>query len=148
MNERLKFFFSSTYSDAALLILRLVIGFSFAVHGYPKITGGMERWTKLGGAMSNVGIEFLPAFWGFMAAFFEFFGGIILILGLFTRFASGGLIITMLIAAIMHLSQGEGINRILHPLELLAVCLFFLFFGAGKYAIDQLIVNKWFGGKD
>ncbi len=139
----IKNFLTSNNSNIALLIVRLVIGISFAVHGYPKISEGMEKWTRLGGAMTNVGIDFLPAFWGFMAAFFEFFGGLFLLLGFLTRFVSGGLIITMLMAAIVHLSNGDPINRILHPLELLAICLLFFITGPGRYSLDQLILNRW-----
>ena len=47
--------------------------------------------------------------------FFEFFGGIFLVLGVLTRFASGGLVFTMLIAALLHFSNGDPVNRILHP---------------------------------
>ena len=144
MKEYLKSFFESKNSDTALLILRLVIGISFAVHGYPKISAGVEMWTKLGGAMSHIGIELIPVFWGFWAAFFEFFGGIFLILGVATRFASVGMAFTMFIAAMLHFSNGDPINRILHPLELMAVGVFFLLSGPGRYSIDHLITNRWF----
>jgi putative oxidoreductase len=144
MDISVKAFFKSVNSNIALLVLRIVIGISFAIHGFPKITGGIEMWTRLGGTMSKVGIDFLPTFWGFGAAFFEFFGGIFLLLGFLTRFSAGGLTFTMLIAAIMHFSNGDPINRILHPMELLAIGLFFVLSGPGKYSLDQIILNRWF----
>ena len=58
-------------SDVGLLIIRVGIGGIFMGHGFPKIMGGVELWTRLGGSMSMLGIDFLPAFWGFMAAFSE-----------------------------------------------------------------------------
>ncbi len=145
-NRSMVTFLNSSYSNTGLLILRLVIGLSFVLHGFPKISGGIETWTKLGGAMSSIGIDILPAFWGFCAAFFEFFGGIFLILGFLTRFGAAGMAFTMLIAAIMHFSNGDPLNKVLHPTELLAVCLFFVFTGPGRYSLDQMIVNRWFNG--
>jgi putative oxidoreductase len=144
MDITIKDFFKSSNSNIALLVLRIVIGVSFAIHGYPKISSGIEMWTRLGGAMSHIGIELVPVFWGFWAAFFEFFGGIFLVLGVVTRFASGGLVFTMFIAAMMHFSNGDPLNKILHPLELFAVCLFFFLSGPGKYSLDQMILKKWF----
>ena len=62
--------------DIALLILRVGIGIMFILHGYPKMMGGMEKWILLGSyGMSSLGIDYFPAFWGFMSAFSEFFGG-------------------------------------------------------------------------
>ena len=69
--------------DLGLLIIRIGIGISFMIHGYPKLVGGVETWKELGEVMQMVGINFVPAFWGFMAAFAEFFGGLFLMLGLF-----------------------------------------------------------------
>ena len=52
-----------------LLILRIGIGIMFMLHGAPKLLGGPEQWEKQGRVMQNLGIDFLPAFWGFMAGF-------------------------------------------------------------------------------
>ena len=71
--------------QAGLLLLRVGIGVSIFFHGLPKITGGPETWTAIGGTMSNLGINFAPTFWGFMAAFAETIGGILFALGLFFR---------------------------------------------------------------
>lgn len=132
----------SFHSHLGLLVLRLVVGVSFMVHGYPKIFGGPERWEKLGGAMENLGIHFFPTFWGFMAAVAEFGGGLALILGLLTRVAGSGLAFTMFVAFIVHLTKGDGFNRMSHPLELLAVALLFVLGGAGKYSLDEALASK------
>ena len=57
------------------LILRAGIGISIMLHGIPKLTGGVETWTYIGGSMSIFGITFAPAFWGFLAAVAEAIGG-------------------------------------------------------------------------
>ena len=73
------------YRNEGLLILRIGIGIMFMLHGFPKLTGGTEAWTKVGGALSALGINFAHTFMGFMAAISEFGGGLLLLLGLFTR---------------------------------------------------------------
>ncbi len=69
--------------DLGILVIRIGIGIMFIIHGYPKVFGGAQKWEKLGGAAAKVGLDFLPHFWGFMAAFSEFFGGVLLMIGFF-----------------------------------------------------------------
>lgn len=109
----------------------------FLYHGAPKIFGGPEKWEKVGTAMTSVGIDFFPAFWGFMAAFSEFFGGICVILGLFFRPACILLTITMAIAASMHLSKGDGLTVASHAIEDGILFLALILIGPGKYALDE-----------
>ena len=78
-----------TKFDRALLILRIGMGLMFFLHGYPKMMGGMEKWHGLGAyGMGSIGIHFLPTFWGFMAAFSECIGGLMIILGFQIRYFS------------------------------------------------------------
>ena len=129
--------------DVGLLIVRLVVGMAFVVvHGFKKISAGPEMWTGLGGAMQNLGIGFMPVFWGFMAALAEFGGGIFLTLGLFTRWASIIMAFNMFVALMMHYSNGDPLSKIAHPAELCALFLALFFLGAGKYSVDNLIGNK------
>lgn len=129
--------FLDKYKDIGLLILRIGIGGMFLFHGAPKIVGGPERWEQLGMAMGNFGIHFLPVFWGFMASFAEFFGGIMLILGLFFRPACMLLTINMTVAASMHLSRGDGLGGASHAIEDGIVFLSLIFIGPGKYSLDE-----------
>src|SRR5689334_1712788 len=103
--------------DLGLLILRVGIGLMFMFHGWPKITGGSEMWTSIGGSMGNLGIDFAPTFWGFMAAFAEFFGGLLLVLGLFFRITNVLLVFTMIVAAIVHLKGDDGFGGASHAIE-------------------------------
>lgn len=125
-----------------LLILRIGIGAMFIIHGYPKIVGGTQTWAFLGMQMSNIGIDFGHVFWGFMAAFAEFAGGILLIAGLFTKPAALMMLFTMFIAAVMHFQLGEGIKGASHAIELGIVFLAILIAGAGKYSLDYLLFNN------
>lgn len=125
------------FNDAGLLILRLGIGAIFLVHGTPKILGGPEKWEYLGMAMSSVGINFMPVFWGFMAASSEFFGAICLILGLLFRPAAAMMMITMLVATTMHLTGGDGFTVASHAMKCAVLFLSLAVIGPGKYAIDE-----------
>jgi putative oxidoreductase len=125
-----------------LLILRIGIGIMFILHGWPKITGGPERWEKLGGAMSNLGITQFPVFWGFMAAFAETAGGLLLALGLFFYPACILLLFTMIVAAVMHISKGDGLGGWSQPIELATVVFSLLVTGAGSYRLDKYVFNR------
>lgn len=125
-----------------LLILRIGIGISIFFHGLPKITGGIETWTAIGSTMSNLGINFAPTFWGFMAAFAETIGGVLFALGLLFRPATLLLIGTMAVALIMHISQGDDFMRYGHSLDLLILFVSALFVGAGKYSFDSKLFPK------
>ncbi|NIP30820.1 MAG: DoxX family membrane protein [Candidatus Dadabacteria bacterium] len=127
--------------DLGLLILRIGVGLSMMIfHGFGKLKGGPELWEKIGGNMSNLGIDFFPVFWGFMAAFSEFFASFFIIVGFFFKPATALLIFTMFVAILRHLSlpdgsSGAGWSGASHALELLVVYLALFFTGPGKYKI-------------
>src|ERR1700720_4440880 len=65
----------------ALLLLRLGLGIIFVSHGYPKLFTHLDQTTE---GFVKMGF---PAYFAYIAGVLEFFGGILLILGLFTRIA-------------------------------------------------------------
>jgi len=121
--------------DFGLLMLRVGIGIMFVFHGWPKISGGPEVWERLGQAAGVFGLTFAPVFWGFMAAFAEFAGGILLALGLFFRISCGLLLVVMIVAAGMHISNGDGFNGFSHALELAILFASLLFIGPGDWTL-------------
>lgn len=126
----------------ALLILRVGFGIIFMLHGWPKITAGVETWSGLGSTMAIVGLDFAPALWGFLAALAEFGGGILLVFGFLTRPVAALMLITMLMAVLMHSTQGDGLTTILHPLKGLVVFVTLLYSGAGKYSADNKLTRS------
>ena len=130
------------HRDKGLLILRIGIGLMFMGHGCPKLFGGPEAWTKLGGAASAVGVNFAPTLLGFMAAISEFGGGLLLLLGLLTRPACFFLLMTMIVATMMHVGKGDSFVKYSHALE--AAILFFslLLIGPGKLSLDEKLCRK------
>jgi len=127
--------------DAGILVLRPGFGIMFMFHGFPKILGGTEEWEKSGEDMQALGIHFLPIFWGFMSAFSEFVGGILLILGLFTRIAAGLMFINMVVAAVVHLSKDPALLGAAHAIEDGIVFLSLIILGPGQYSLDAMITG-------
>jgi len=125
------------YRNTGLLLLRIGLGVMFIIHGFPKLAGGPNGWTGLGGSMKVIGIDLLPIFWGFMAAATETFGGFLLIVGLFFRPALILLIFTMIIAALVHFGKGDGLGGASHAIELGIVFFGLIFIGPGKYSVDK-----------
>lgn len=141
--------------DAGLLIMRIGIGIMFMLHGWSKLTGGPEKWTDLGAEMSTIGITFGYTFWGFMAMFSEFFGGLLFALGLFTRATAFLMLFTMIIATLHHFAEYNAelaeqldpakaefsFRKLLlsgsHSLELGLIFLAYMFTGPGSYSLDS-----------
>lgn len=134
--------------DIGLVILRVGIGIMMILHGYPKLMGGVEQWEGLGQAMGVFGITFAPVFWGFIAALTEVAGGIALAVGLLYRPFLILLSIEMVVAAGMHISQGDGLVKWSHAVELLILFISLLFIGTGRYALNRRLPgfkDHWFG---
>jgi putative oxidoreductase len=125
------------YRNTGLLLIRIGLGVMFIIHGFPKLAGGPNGWTALGGSMKVIGIDFLPIFWGFMAAVTETFGGFLLIVGLFFRPALILLTFTMIIAALVMLGKGDGLKGASQAIELGVVFFGLIFIGPGKYSVDK-----------
>ncbi len=135
--------FLNKHSDAGILFIRIGIGIPFVfVYGLMKIEAGPEMWVMIGTAMSKLGINFGEVVWGFLASASEFFGGILILLGLFTRTAAAFMAFTMLMAFITHLSVLDPWATAVHPMELFAVMMGLLFIGAGKYSLDNLFFGR------
>ncbi len=130
------FRFLDKYRDAGLLILRVGIGVMFVLHGHPKLIAGPETWAMMGGSMSVLGIDFAQTAWGFMAALSECAGGILLILGFFTRPACFFLLTTMVIATMMHIGKGDSFLKYSHAMESGILFLSLILIGPGEYSVD------------
>ncbi|MFC1484934.1 DoxX family protein [bacterium] len=116
------------------LALRIFVGFAFMTHGYGKAFAGLKGFSSY---VSELGIYF-PQILGPIAAWSEFFGGALLIVGLFTRISSFFLACTMAVAVfVAHAGQPFDSKEL--SLVYLICCLLFLMKGAGKYSLDNII---------
>lgn len=121
------------------LLIRIGIGLMFMLFGFGKITGGPAKWQQLGGAMAAVGITFLPTFWGFMAAFAEFFGGMALMLGILVRPFAALMCFTMVVAVTMLMRNGADLSKFGHALDMAIVFLGILIGGGGHLTLGAHI---------
>lgn len=118
----------------ALLILRVTFGtLMIANHGYKKLAGFDTLKHKF---MSFMGLS--PTLSLSLAIFAEFFCAVLLILGLFTRFAALALAVTMFVAfSIAHKAElfGDGEMAAIYLATFVALFLT----GPGRFSIDNLI---------
>jgi len=116
------------------LILRLALGLSMTVHGYQKVVphGALNHYAHY---VVTLGI---PYWLGYVSAFTEFVGGMLLVLGLLTRFAAALVAINMLVALFtVGIHQGFGIYNYIVALAAIAIML--VVYGAGAVALDRKI---------
>src|SRR5438309_7392769 len=134
--------------DVAALVLRVAIGLIFIPHGYSKVFGA-------GGAASfaaDLPSYHIPAFLGYIAAYAEFFGAILLIAGLVTRLDAFLLACTMAVAvAVVQLPDAmngaqpgankffEAMKGIEMPLSLFAACTALVLIGGGRISLDAVL---------
>lgn len=92
-------------SQWTLTLLRVVLGVTFAYHGYLKLFApGAFKGTAA--FFVSIGIPF-AVYSALLVALVEFVGGMLLLIGLLARWASALLIIEMLVALFkVHLKQG------------------------------------------
>jgi putative oxidoreductase len=128
-----------TYTDSrgsiALLLLRLVVGGAFVLHGLPKI---QQPFSWMGDAF--------PGFLQALAALSEFGGGLALMLGLLTPVSVFGLMCTMIVAVFFHMMKGDPWVGQGGSYELAAlyfmIALFFGLLGPGRFSLDALLFGK------
>lgn len=132
----------SSTAALGLTVLRVVLGATFFLHGWQKVT----EWT-LAGTQASFAQMGIPAA-GIAApatAVLELVGGMLLLLGLGTRVVAALLALAMLGALVLvHLPAGffaadGGVELVL---LLAAASAFFALAGAGRWSLDHVIAAK------
>jgi putative oxidoreductase len=122
----------------ALAVVRLALGLIMVVHGAHKVFGGLHQFTQ------NVGHMGLPVWLGYVAAFTEFLGGILVLAGFFTRAAAFAICIDLGVA-IWKVHWHNGLTGspdrpgYEFPLAVAALAFALIFFGAGPIALDHVL---------
>lgn len=124
-------------SQLALFIIRVMVGFTFMLHGSQKVFGlfggsGLSAWVNWLATLN------IPAWMAYAAALTEFFGGLMLLLGFAAKVGALAEIGVMLGAIyLVHWPHGFFVqnNGFEYSLLLMVCCLGILIGGPGKWAL-------------
>jgi putative oxidoreductase len=127
----------------APLVVRVIVGVIMFAHGLQKLTQ-MGPGTFGGQVLAGLGVP-LPELMGYVVTFVELVGGILLIVGLFSRIAALVLTIDLVVAILLVklnvgliAPQGSGAGAEL-DLALIAGLLMVLLAGPGKLSVDHTL---------
>ena len=128
------------------LPLRLIAGLIFTAHGAQKLFAWFGGYGLQGTGQWMESIGLAPGYlMALMAGSAEFFGGLLLIIGVLTRPTSFVLAITMIVAIVsVHLENGLFMsnNGYEFALALLAISISLIMSGAGKLSIDNFLSTR------
>lgn len=126
-----------TFAHLALLLLRVVVGSAFAMHGWKKIQDPF-------GWMGPDG--FAPGFFQALAALSEFGGGLAWVIGLLTPLAGLGIACTMAVAFWHHaVTRGDPFVSMTGGPSFELAAVFFciavvlIAMGPGRFSLDRLL---------
>jgi putative oxidoreductase len=114
------------------LALRLALALSIIYHGYQKIftPDGLHHFAHM---VATLG---LPGWLGYVSAFTEFAGGILILFGLFTRVAAIFVTVNMLVA-LFAVAIHHGYNSYSYVAALAAIAIMLVFSGGGALSLDR-----------
>ncbi|TMA95370.1 MAG: DoxX family protein [Deltaproteobacteria bacterium] len=141
----------ATDEDWVLTVARIILGMALFAHGAQKLLGwfgGHGLSATLRTFRDQLGI---PTPLTYLAIAAEFFGGLGLIVGLFSRIAAMSIAITMVVAMVtVHLKygffmnwfgdkQGHGIE---YHLLAIALAVIVVVHGAGAFSLDRALYRR------
>ena len=115
-------------------LLRVVAGLALVTHGFPKIMNPLGPV----GLVESIG--FFPgpaAFWAVLLSMTEFFGGILIAIGLLTRPAAFGAMIVLLVTVYFHwILKSEGYAGAEKSILWATIMFYFVIRGANSHSVD------------
>ena len=129
----------ATLHESAETILRVAAGVLLVTHGYGKILNPFGA----SGMVESLG--FYPgAFWSPLLSATEFFGGILIAIGLFTRPAAFAAMIVLAVTAHFHgIVRSEGLAGAEKSILWMLVMLFFVIRGANRHSVDAKLGRQF-----
>ncbi len=124
--------------------VRLALGIAFIAHGSQKVLGlfGGKGLTNF--IAGEAPFVFMRPSWLWLgaAAFAEFLGGILVLLGLLTRVGAFFIGMTMLVAVLgVHWPNFFAPKGYEFPLALLAMAIALIIAGGGQASVDRLLMG-------
>jgi putative oxidoreductase len=119
-------------------IVRVSTGVIFVVHGVQKFAGGLSGVTAF---FAKIGIP-APGVMGPFVATLELVGGVLLIVGLATRWISLLFVIEMLVTTLWVQMPTRGWNASDLDRALLASSLLLVLAGSGRASLDAIWLEK------
>jgi putative oxidoreductase len=131
---------ASYFSWAGPLIMRLIVGYVFMLSGWGKLNNLPQMIQNF----TEWGIPFPKILTPFVSGV-EFFGGIMLLLGLFTRIPAAMLAVVMLVA--IRSAKWESVDSLetllgFEEVSYLALFLWLAIAGPGPISIDHLLLSS------
>ena len=125
--------------ESAETILRVAAGGLLVTHGYGKILNPFGA----SGMVESLG--FYPgAFWSPLLSATEFFGGILIAIGLFTRPAAFAAMIVLAVTVYFHgIVQGEGLMGAEKSILWALIMFFFVIRGANSHSVDAKLGRQF-----
>ena len=118
--------------------VRVMMGFVLAFSGYQKLTGGMGG---VAGFFGQVGIPLPEVMAPFITAL-ELVGGIMLLVGLFTRWLGLLYVIEFIVASFWVVIPARGLAMGRLELMMLAGAVMLVLAGAGKASLDEMLARR------
>src|SRR5262245_40236087 len=126
---------SETWNDVAVLLLRVALGVVFFMHGYMKVfTNGIEG---VQGFLTQLGVPMADSF-AYVLAYGELIAGALLVVGLFSHWASKFAMIILIGAFyLVHMKAGfyVGSGGYEFVMVLFAAAFSVMVTGSGKYSL-------------
>ncbi|MGP2655511.1 DoxX family protein [Malaciobacter sp. WC5094] len=129
------------FEDLALLLLRLFMGGTFLVYAIKKVQG-FDNYVVL--FSDKLDLPF-PMINLYLVMAVEGIGGILLILGVLTRFISIPLIFTMVVAFfLVNINNGFAASNfgVEVPLAYISILIVLFAFGSGKISVDDKLLKS------
>ena len=134
--------FYRTFARLAYTLIRVAVGLILIPHGFAKVFGAdaipaSRNFVNFGWAY--------PLAWAYFIGVVEFFGGILLALGLFTRVVAAAFVIEMAVIsfAVLYPSWSWGKRGMEYALFMGIVALAIFLRGGGRWSLDRLIGREF-----
>jgi putative oxidoreductase len=130
------------FAPYAWPLIRITLGLILITHGFPKLFSGAAVPTSRN--FVNFGWAY-PIAWAYFIGVLEFFGGLMLALGLLTRIVAAAVAIEMAVISFAVLAPNWGwSNRGMEYALFMGIVALGIFFkGGGRFSVDRMMSREF-----